>query len=101
MGLRELNKEEKLVFNKPKSALLFYIPDHCAGCKMAIQVLNKLNTENWDIVLVDSKCDELNYLVTKYNISTAPTIVVFEDGKEVETIEGLKTFLAKQKMFGE
>lgn len=101
MSLRELSNEEKLEFHKEKSALLFHIPGHCAGCKMAIQVLNKLNTENWDIVLVNAEDELLEYLVTKHNISQTPTIVVFNNGKEVETIVGLKEFLAKQKMFGE
>lgn len=40
-----------------------------------------------------------NILADKYNISFLPTIIIFKDGKEVERINGYKTYAELKSFF--
>ena len=80
-------------------ALLFYIPGHCAGCKKVISVLEDNDTSEWIIYKVNSESEEFSDLIKKYDIKTAPTLVVFKDEVQVDKIVGLKDFITKRKTF--
>ena len=92
---------EALVIPKGKVALLFHIPGHCAGCRRAIGILETKKLEDWTIIKIDSEDENMSGLIKKYNVSMAPTLVIFENGEQKETIAGLKAFIEKKDMFGE
>ncbi len=101
MGIRELNADEKIVFTEPNGAVLFHLPEHCAGCKRAINHLKMKKLDNWDIILVDAEDDNFKYLVDKYNIAITPTILVFENNTQTQKFAGLKSYLDNNSVFGE
>lgn len=84
-----------------KTALLFHIPGHCAGCKRVKDSLSKRPCDGWKIYLVDAENDNNKPLIEKYQVSTAPTIVLYNDEEMTGTIVGLKDFLQKaDELFG-
>lgn len=87
--------------NEGKFAIVFHIPGHCAGCKRAIDQLQKRTCEGWDILLVDAESDDNKSLVEEYGAKTAPTVITYIDGKQKDTLVGLKNFLEKADIFGE
>ena len=80
-----------------KFAVMFHLPGHCAGCKVALSNLQNKKLENVTVILVDAG-DELNRdLINLYQASTAPTIIVHENGTIIGRMNGLKEFLSKNK----
>ena len=79
-----------------KFAIMFHLPGHCAGCKFALSVLQKKKLEDVTVMLIDAGLDENHDLIEKYNASTAPTIVVFNNGEEVGRMAGVREFTDKQ-----
>lgn len=94
-----LNKDNINLTGNGKEALLFYIPGHCAGCKRAISILETKELKDWEIYLVDSEDENNRPLIEKYNVSTAPTIVTFNNGEVDQAIVGLRDFLQKKEIF--
>lgn len=71
----------------------------CTPCKMIAPVLNDLaETESERFMIAKVNIDKEQQLSKKYNISSIPTIVMFNDGKEVKRFSGIKTrkFLIKE-----
>ena len=95
-----LNKNDKINFDG-NVALVFYIPDRCAGCKRVINTLEAKKLENWTVYKIDSDSGEFADLVEQYEVQTAPTVIILENGEQKDFIEGLKTFLSKKDIFGE
>lgn len=91
--------DDKLVLNDGNIALLFYIPDHCAGCKKVINVLENKDTKNWTIYKVNSESEKFADLIKQYEVTTAPTIIMFKDRIQVDKIVGLKNFIDKKDIF--
>lgn len=86
--------------NTGRYGILFHIPSHCAGCKKALSVLENKQFD-WDVYTVDAESEALSGLVDKYKPTTAPTLIIVENGKEVERIVGLKAFLDNhERLFG-
>lgn len=100
MGIRELQADEKVIFTEPNGAILFHIPEHCAGCKRAINHLKMKSLTGWDIVLVDAEDTKFNYLVEKHNVAITPTIIVYENGQVTNKLAGLKSYLDNNSIFG-
>lgn len=99
--LVELNKGETPDLSTGKTALLFHIPGHCAGCKRVIKVLETKSLEGWTIYKVDSECGDFADLVEQYKVQMAPTIITFENGEQKDFIAGLKGFIDKKEIFGD
>lgn len=98
MTLIEHNAENTLVIpEQGKFAILFHLPGHCAGCKVAVKTLEDKMLEDVTVVLVDAGDDKNKYLIDKYQPSMAPTMIVFNDGEIVDKTSGLREFQAKQK----
>lgn len=98
--LVELNKGDNIKTDG-KVALLFHIPEHCAGCKRVIGILETKKLEDWTIYKVDSESGEFSDLVEQYKVCMAPTIVTFKNGEQKDTIAGLKAFIEKKDIFGD
>jgi thiol-disulfide isomerase/thioredoxin len=96
-----LEQNEPFVLPKGKVALLFYIPGYCAGCKRVISILETKKLEDWTILKVDSEDENMSWLIKKYNVCMAPTIITFENGEQKDTIAGLKAFIEKKDIFGD
>lgn len=98
MAIIEHNSECALeVPNVGKFAIVFHLPGHCAGCKVAVKTLGDKELKDVTVVLVDAGDDNNKYLIDKYKPSMAPTMIVFNDGEIIGRTAGLREFQAKQQ----
>ena len=71
----------------------------CGPCRMQAPIVDELaNTTDVKVVKVDvDKCDDL---AMDFQVSSIPTLVLFEDGVVVEKFIGLTTLDEIKKAFG-
>ena len=67
----------------------------CGPCKMLGPVFEELSTEINDIKFVKVDIDELEDLCRKYKVMSVPTLIVFDNGKEIKRNIG---FIPKDKL---
>ncbi|GAA0865487.1 thioredoxin [Paraclostridium tenue] len=60
----------------------------CGPCKMLAPVFESVSEELNDAKFVKVDIDESLELAQKYGISTVPTMMIFKDGKVVDTLVG-------------
>ncbi|MFC0469403.1 thioredoxin family protein [Halalkalibacter kiskunsagensis] len=90
--------DEKLT-NEEATTVYFYASD-CAFCKEATPRVVPL-AEELKINLVQYNLREFEEGWNKYGLNSTPTIVHFEDGAEVERIEGAVTNAEFEQFFNE
>ena len=77
------------VINSDKPVLLDFYADWCGPCRMLMTVINEVAEEMKDEVVVgkvniDSQMD----IAGQYGVSTIPTLMVFEKGKQTKRSVG-------------
>lgn len=87
----EVNQEnfEEEVLKSDKKVLIDFYAIWCGPCKIAAPILEEVAEENDDIKVVEIDVDKSEQLVYKYNVSAMPTLVVIENGKEVNRSVGI------------
>jgi glutaredoxin len=80
-----------------KYAIMFHLPGHCAGCKVALKVLEGKKLENTTVELIDAGDEANRPLIDLFQATTAPTVIVFENGQAIGRMAGLREFNAKQQ----
>lgn len=79
-----------VLLSKGKVAVDFWAP-WCNPCKMMGPILKDLAEDFPDqITIYKVNVDDNSGLSAEFKISSIPTIIVFEDGKEVKRIKGAK-----------
>ncbi len=64
----------------------------CGPCKMMTPVLNEMaETESDRVTIAKVNVDNQQPLAQKYKIMSIPTLVLFNNGKEVKRFAGVKT----------
>lgn len=63
----------------------------CAPCKMLSPILANLEHENPELGVVKINGEENHELVVKYSISSVPTLIFFQNEKEVERMVGMRS----------
>ena len=58
----------------------------CGPCKVFKPVMNEIAGEGYHVEFID--IDNLSDLASKYNVRSVPTVVIEENGKEVNRIIG-------------
>jgi thioredoxin 1 len=61
----------------------------CKPCKMFSPILEEISKEN-NIWIAKIDVDQNPIQASKYNITSVPTTIIFENGKEVKKILGAK-----------
>lgn len=59
----------------------------CGPCRVQDPILDELSQEGYDVEKIN--VDENEEMVEKYDISTVPTLLFFDDGKLVDRKTGL------------
>ena len=82
---------ESVVLNSDKPVLVDFWATWCGPCKMIAPVIEEIAEEYADkIVVAKLDVDEVPSIAGQYNVMSIPTLVVFENGKEVNRLVGFR-----------
>ena len=82
---------ENVVLNNDKPVLVDFWATWCGPCKMIAPVVEEIAQEYEDkIVVAKIDVDEVPSVAAKYNVMSIPTLIVFENGKEVNRLVGFR-----------
>lgn len=87
--LNSSNFDEE-VLNSEKKVLVDFYADWCGPCKMMSPIVDEIAKEYSDKVKVCKiNVDEAPDIATRYDIMSIPTLIIFQNGKLIETVIGL------------
>ena len=87
--LTDLNFQHRI---KTGTVLVDFWASWCMPCKMMIPVLNEVAEEaNGKFTIAKVNVDEQKATASKFGIRSIPTMILFQHGKEVKRIVGIKT----------
>lgn len=89
--LKEINDKEFEEVIKTGKVLVDCFANWCGPCKMLSPVIDELSNEKKDYSFYKLDVDKSSDVVMKYNVMSIPTLLVFNDGKLVNTIVGLRS----------
>ena len=83
MSVLHITKEsfEQEVLKSDKPVLVDFFAVWCGPCKMIAPVLDEIAEEREDIKVCKINVDEEPELAAQYQVSSIPTLFVFENGK--------------------
>lgn len=82
---------ESVVLNSDKPVLVDFWATWCGPCKMIAPVVEEIAQEyEGEIAVGKIDVDEVPSVAAKYNVMSIPTLIVFENGKEVNRIVGFR-----------
>jgi len=77
---------------KAGTVLVDFWASWCMPCKMMVPVLNEVAEEvDGKVTIAKVNVDEQKATAAKFGIRSIPTMVLFQNGKEVKRIVGVKT----------
>ena len=83
------NDFDKEVLSSEKKVLVDFYADWCGPCKMVRPILGEIAEGNDAVKFVAVNIEDEDELAEKYNVSSIPCLVVFENGEEIERNVGL------------
>jgi thioredoxin 1 len=87
--LTDLNFQNKI---KTGTVLVDFWASWCVPCKMMIPVLNDVAEEsNGKFTIAKVNVDEQKSTAAKFGIRSIPTMILFQNGREVKRITGVKS----------
>ncbi|MCI9616681.1 MAG: thioredoxin [Eubacterium sp.] len=91
MAVMKVNKEsfETEVLKAEGMVLVDFFADWCGPCKMLSPIVDEVDEENTDIKVCKINVDEEPELAMRYNVMSIPTLVVIQNGEEVNKSVGL------------
>ncbi|MGL4737922.1 MAG: thioredoxin domain-containing protein [Cellulosilyticaceae bacterium] len=88
--IREVDGQEALALIQEGRVLVDFFSATCGPCKMLNFVLADLQKEVEDLTIVKVDFDKNKELTAQYEVTSYPTIILFEAGEEVNRIKGLQ-----------
>ena len=91
MSVIEVTKEnfKTEVLKSDKKVLADFNADWCGPCKMLRPIIDELAEEKDNVKIVSINIDNEDELAEKYNVSSIPCLVLFENGEESRRSIGL------------
>ena len=92
MSAIQVSKEnfQEIVVNAEKKVLLDFWAPWCGPCRMVLPVVEEIAEEREDIVVGKVNVDEQPELANQFGVMTIPTLIVFENGQELQRSVGAK-----------
>ncbi len=87
--INETNYQNEVEAAKGLVLLDFYAT-WCGPCKMLAPVLDEIGAELDDVKICKTDVDEAMALAGKFNVQSIPTVVLFRDGKIVDSFVGFR-----------
>ena len=70
---------------KQGKVLVDFYATWCGPCKMLSPIIDQVEREHPDLKVLKIDVDEVGDLAMKFNVSSIPTLLHFEDGKLVDS----------------
>ena len=83
------------IINHNKSILIDFYADWCGPCRALGPVLEEISNEKHNFNIGKVNVDEEKELASRFKIRSIPTMIVFENGNEVERVVG---FIPKEEI---
>ena len=92
MEIKALTSEnfEAEVLKESKTVLVDFWASWCGPCRMLSPVVDQIAEERTDIKVCKVNIDEQPELAQKFDIMSIPTLLVFRDGKQVNSSVGVR-----------
>ena len=100
LEIKQDNFTEEVLKSKKKVLADFYA-DWCGPCKMIKPIIEEIAKTNDTVKIVSINIENEEELAEKYNISSIPCLIVFENGEEIKRNVGLMSKNDIEKMIGE
>lgn len=83
-----LSEFKTKVLESDKPVLIDFYADWCGPCRALTPILNQLETECTDAVIYKVNIDNEEQLASNHSVSHIPSLVFYNQGKEVRRIVG-------------
>ncbi len=92
MEIKTLTSEnfETEVLKESKTVLVDFWASWCGPCRMLSPVVDQIAEERKDIKVCKVNIDEQPELAQKFDVMSIPTLLVFRDGKQVNSSVGVR-----------
>ena len=90
--MSELKKLTNVNFKEEiqNKTLIDFYGEFCGPCKMLSPLLERIAKDNSSITFGKVDIDESSDLASEYKIMSVPTLILFENGKEINRLVGLQ-----------
>lgn len=82
---------ENEVLNAKETVIVDFFATWCGPCKMLSPVLDEFSEKHPEIKIVKIDVDEETPLAIKFGVASIPTLILFKNGKAVNTKLGYMT----------
>ena len=82
------NNFESEVLNHKGTVIVDFYGTWCMPCKMIAPIVEKVVSDN-NFKLAKVDVDENEELIKKFKIMSVPTLIIFKDGKQVNSVSGV------------
>ena len=90
INIESENQFELEVLKSLEPVLVDFYADWCGPCKMVAPVLEEIAKES-DARIAKINIDQQPNLASRYGILSIPTFIVFQEGKEIKKMVGVKS----------